>query len=188
MSLIYKIPLKLIFIACFLFCLSCENDSKVSQTQEYSIQEFNKVMSDGGNAVATKDFEQAENKYSTAIIIATKINYQDGIVMAKDDLGSVYVMRKKYDTAEITLNEVRDTCKLRECPEFMLNSNYDNLIHLYIYKLRNVEKTKMLINEIVERKDKFQNDKIADKISRYQDSLVEAGFYNESKEIKTLLK
>lgn len=188
MILINKITLKLFVLACFLFCISCESVSKVSQTQEYSIQEFNKVMSEVDKAVATKNFDEAETKYSTAILIATKVNYQDGILMAKDDLGAIYTIQKKFDSAEITLNEVREVCKLRDCPEFMLNSNYDNLIHLFVNKLRNVEKAKILIDEIIERKDKFENDKITYKISRYSDSLSEAGFINESKEVKTLLK
>jgi tetratricopeptide (TPR) repeat protein len=170
-----------------LFLLLCVSCSGCFPDTYGGMKDFQEKISAAERAFKVEDYRKAEQYYLSAGEIAEKINWNGGVVTAKQGLASLYSVEKKYKEAESLLIAAKQVCR-NDSNCSGLDSIYDDLMFLYLFDLKEIKLAQNTVEEIILLKKEFPQDKKNKyDIRKYAGEMKTAGFEKESNDLIILL-
>lgn len=171
---------KVVFIFIILFFNSCVFIEDKKRLEEYEIKKEEAKW-----FYIKNEYDKAEESYKSALMLAEKMKWIDGIVITKTELGSVYTAKLQFTKAEQTYNEAREICKNNsECSPVFFGHIYDYQITLYLFKMKDISKAERLVEEVIKFQQRISTDEsVKERLSRYADYMKTNGFEQQAENL-----
>jgi hypothetical protein len=136
------------------------------------------------------DLDRAEESYMSALAHAEQMQWFDGIIIAKTHLGHVQTAKANrgvsdYSKVERTYLEAIEICLGNaRCSKSFLGPVYDQLINLYLVKLKDIGKAEQQIVKVIEIGGQISEEKtIHERLSDYENQMRLNGFTSHAEKL-----
>ncbi len=155
------------------------------------LAEYESKSEEGKWFYINDDLDRAEESYMAAVSRAEKMRWIQGIVIAKTHLGTVRTAKanrgvSKYSEAEKTYLEAIEICvDDASCLKTFLGPVYDDLINLYIIKMKDIDKAERQIAKVIELSEQISEEKtIQERLSDYEYQMRSNGFTSHAEKLR----
>ncbi len=157
--------------------------------------EFEANSEDGKRLYISDDLDRSEANYRSALSLAERMEWIDGIIITKTRLGVVLTAKANrgildYSAAEREYLEAIEICnKASTCSSLYLGPIYDHLVNLYIIKFKDAEKAERIIADVVRIGEKISVDRTTkERLIDYEYQMRINGFTKQAELLKSQLK
>lgn len=164
-----------------LFGSSCF--SKISGNRS-DLDEFENNLNEANKSIISKDYQNAEQKTISALRIAERIKWNEGVIISKLRLSDLYTEDKNLNEAEALLNQVKEICDTGDCSADDLGRVYDDYIFLYLKGFKDISKAEKIVNEVIQSQKVSEATKSKkERLSNYAGSMKHFGYEKESEDL-----